>query len=309
MEKSKKNDSPQMVTVLDCAIRDYEVDGNTSKYGYKINGREAPYDNYMSYNTWKTFLKGMSRPHRQQFEDGDGGETKEKKGRWGLCPPKMASYGSSSRFIYNLSKDICGFRFEKQLPTRVGHTANLDGFLPKKNINVYVEAKCREIYGKHKRVEVSEVYKEVYEFIHNKKHIDFDYKDNKLHCKKKEHFNCTFKYKGVEIVHFDLKQLICHFLGITADILENKRSEKVRFVYLIYNPQKVKEKIDYTYREAILSAYDETIAEIKRMGDMNWLFKAVLDYQQTNLNISIEKVPSFEFKLVDQDSYRDELEL
>lgn len=250
----------------------------------------------------------MSRLHRRQFEDGDGGETIEKKGRWGLCPPKMASYGSSSRFIYNISKDIYGFRFEKQLATRVGHTANLDGFLPIENINVYVEAKCREIYGNHKRVEVSEVYKEVYKYIQNNNHLEFNYNDNKLPCKKKEHFNCTFQYKGIEIVHFDIKQLICHFLGITADILENKCSKDVRFIYLIFNPRKVQEKIDNTYREDVLLAYDETIAEIERMGDMHWLFKAVLDYQQTNLNLSIDKVPSFNFKLVDQTSYRDELE-
>lgn len=302
-EKTKNKLPKDMATALDYAIRDYEVGADTSKYGYKIDDREYPYDNYMSNNTWKTFLEGMPRLHRRQFEDGDGGETEEKKGRWGLCPPKMASYGSSSRFIYNLSKDICGFRFEKQLPTRVGHTANLDGFLPKEDMNVYVEAKCREIYGSHKVVEVSEVYKEVYDFIH-KKYTDFEYVDNERPCKK--HFNCTFKYKDSEIIHFDIKQLICHFLGITADILENKCSKNVRFVYLIHKPQNVEEKIYETYRKAIQSAYDETLAEIKGMGDMHWLFYAVLDYQQTNLKLSIEKVPSFEFKLVDQDSYRNE---
>ena len=67
------------------------------------------------------------------------------------------------------------------------------------------------------------------------------------------------------------------------------------------------EKIDEAYREAVLSAYDETLAEIKGMGDMHWLFYAVLDYQQTNLKLSIDDVPSFKFEFVDQDSYRNEL--
>ena len=66
----------------------------------------------------------MPETARIEYGAGDGGELEEKDGR----PPKMASFGSSSRMIYNLSNKKDGFHFEKKLPTTVGGTANLDGF-------------------------------------------------------------------------------------------------------------------------------------------------------------------------------------
>ena len=128
---------------LDYAIRDLEINGDISKYGYVVDDRHR--EHYMSNKTWKSFLEKMAKLHRAQFNDGDGGELEEKKERYGIYPRKMASYGSSSRMIYNYSYTIAGFEFEKQLPTRVGHTANLDGYLFTDDKDIYIEAKCREI--------------------------------------------------------------------------------------------------------------------------------------------------------------------
>ena len=162
MEKYGKVDSKEIA--LDYAIRDYELKHlDKIGYGYEIPAMPSRL-NYLSNDSWKSFLKEMSPIHKAQFLDGDGGELKEKKGRYGIYPPKMASFGSSSRFIYNLSKNIDNFCFEKALPTRVGHTANLDGYL-KKDIDIFVEAKCREIYASHKKTKVNDVYKKVYEHI------------------------------------------------------------------------------------------------------------------------------------------------
>ena len=288
---------------LDCAIRDFEIKGDTSKCGYKIEDK-APYENYMSNKTWTSFLNEMPKLYRRQYEDGDGGELEEKKGRYGLYPPKMASYGSSSRLIYQCSRNIKGFSFEKQLPTRVGHIANIDGYKPKNDQDVYVEAKCREIYANHTDIEINEVYKKVFDFIH-KKHPCFEFEPSS--CKKEHYFHCTFKYNEQIIVHFDIKQLICHFLGIAANILENKQTKGIRFVYFIYNPDKVKENIE-KYRKEILSIYQKTIEEISQMGDMSWLFEAVLEFQKQNLGLSLDKTPSFEFLLTDQDGYKDAIE-
>ena len=74
--------------------------------------------------------------------------------------------------IYNLSKDTPGFVFEKQMPTYVGHDANLDGYLLSDNTAIFVEAKCREIYASHTNLDISNAYKDVYDYIH-KKRIEF----------------------------------------------------------------------------------------------------------------------------------------
>ena len=81
----------------------------------------------------------------------------------------MASYGSSSRFIFEQSRDITNFQFEKKLgicvPSRNEKQeaeASLDGYIMEKNI--YVEAKCREIY-KRNVPEFNSKYKEFYTFL------------------------------------------------------------------------------------------------------------------------------------------------
>lgn len=291
-----------LVNALDYAKRNYENGEYNTGYGYDIPGKET-YLNYLSNKSWSAFKNGMSTLHQAQYKDGDGGELKEKNSRYGMNPPKMASFGSSSRFIYLLSKDIPNFSFEKQLPTRVGHTANLDGYL-EKGTNIYcVEAKCREIYRSHKNIEISTIYEDVYKTIKGLSYDSLPIENDSEHCK------YTFKYEGKELVHFDIKQLICHFLGITADLLEKQKSGvSIHFVYLIFNPKietLFTEEIE-RYKEKIYKRYDETIEEINWFDDMKWLFEIIMEYQREHLGL--QKVEySFEFKLVDQNSYINEL--
>ena len=163
--ESKKIEMPKnMATALDCAIREFEVKDGNCEYGYQIPDKPI-YDNYMSNKRWELFLEEMPDEYKRQFNNGSGGELKEKNGR---TPPKMASYGSSSRFIYELSKGIVGFNFEVLLDTRVGGIANLDGFLHNGSEYIYVEAKRREIYyGTHKNNTIKSVYIPVYDKIKN----------------------------------------------------------------------------------------------------------------------------------------------
>ena len=303
-----KIDSPDKA--LDYAIRDYECKKFHVESGYNIENNI--YCNYLSKNSWKEFKDSMKKVHRCQFEDADGGELKEKKGRWGICPPKMASFGSSSRFLYNISKDIVGFQFEKLLPTRVGGTANLDGYIMRGDVDVFVEAKCKEIYSSHKTIEVSDVYKEIYDKLKTDNGFSYDnngrpIKDGKTDDK---HFKCTFKFDGEEIVHFDIKQLICHFLAISANILEDeKANKKVKFVYLIFNPKDAdaacfeNEKVS-SYKERIFKIYDETIKEISKF-DMKELFASVFKIQAGRLGVEGKKYSSFDFYIAEQKDFKE----
>ena len=297
---------------LDYAIRDYELKNKDkfAKSGYTIKKEKKTYWNYLSNDAWEEFKGKMKKAHLCQFEDADGGEMKEKKGRYGINPPKMASFGSSSRFLYNISKDIEGFQFEKLLPTRVGHSANLDGYITRGDGDVFVEAKCREIYSSHKTIEVSNVYEEIYKEL-QELYPKFSFKNNGRPIKNgkedNEHFNCTFKFKGKEIIHFDIKQLICHFLAISANILENENANKnIKFIYLIFNPNEVIEQVEKeSYKKQIIEIYGDTIKEIPDYFDMERLFKSIFEIQAKRLGLEREKYSLFKFHLVDQDKYKE----
>ena len=293
---------------LDYAIRDYECNEKSVGYGYEIAGNK--YWNYLSNKSWEEFLKSMSSLHRAQYNDADGGELKVKQGRWGIYPPKMASFGSSSRFLYNISKNIECFQFEKLLPTRVGGSANLDGYITRGDGDVFVEAKCREIYSSHKTIEVSNVYEEIYKEL-QKLYPEFSFKNNGRPIKNgkedNEHFNCTFKFNGKEIIHFDIKQLICHFLAISANILENENANKnIKFIYLIFNPNEAIEQVEKeSYKKQIIEIYGDTIKEIPDYFDMKRLFKSIFEIQAKRLGLEGEKYSLFEFHLVDQYNYKE----
>ena len=283
--------------ILDCAIRDKEC--KPYGEGYIISKSKLAYDRYMSNEGWKRYLAGMSDNHRKQYEEGDGGEINEKSGRWGTYPPKMACYGSSSRIIYTLLRGVANIEFEKKFATLVGHTANLDAYIQTGYTDIFLEAKCREIYASHTKIDIGNAYKPVYEYIKqsNKK---FGYSDEPSKANNK--FRCSFSYDGKQIIRFDIKQLICHYLAIVANYLKPLNGKdamaNIRFVYFIYNPNELG-------NETLDSVYRDTIDEIHRIGVIE-LFKAVFEYQKKNLKIEKE-MPIFEFVLADQNDIIDKL--
>lgn len=281
--------------ILDYAMRNKE---NASYgVGYEIDNKK--YDRYMSNEGWERYLAEMSEDHRKQYVDGDGGEIKEKKGRWGTYPPKMACYGSSSRIIYTLLRDVPNIIFEKKFATRVGHKANLDAYLRKDNIDIFLEAKCREIYISHTKIDIGDAYKPVYEHI-KQCNGKFGFSDDPSSESNK--FKCSFYYNGTQIIHFDIKQLICHFLAIAANYLKPKKIEVamdvIRFVYFIYNPTELNNK-------ELSNIYSKTIEEINTINTSE-LFKAVFDFQKKNLEVE-KKIPKFEFVLADQNDIKGKL--
>lgn len=265
--------------ILDAAIRTSETKDETSKFGYETNGYS--YLNYMSNTEWKNFIKTIT-PKKHLIS---------LKGEMAGNPPHMASYGSSSRFVWNQLHDIKDIEFEKTLPTHVGNSAHLDACLKNR---VFVEAKCHEIYvTSHKGCKA---YKEVYDYISSKY--------PKLECDK----SLKFSINGKHICHFDLKQIICHFLAIAAGILTRKIETNISFVYMIYNPESVKEHIEAIGEEhwsSISQAYNETLKEIDSI-DMKLLFNTIFEFQKENPKVKKNCCGdySFEFHRVDQDSWK-----
>lgn len=301
IEKYKNPSEKDICLALDLAVKAFErKDG-----GYLIEDTGVIYCNYMTKKEWSDFYNCMSKTHKDQFIAGSGGELKE-----GKEPPKMASFGSSSRLIYELSHGIVGFSFEKKLPTRVGGIANLDGFLKKENTYIYVEAKKREIYGKsHKGEGISDVYKPVYDKIEEKCRF-FSYKSEA--GPKNGYSKITFNIENDDAVHFfDLKQLICHFLGIANNIIEQSLSDiKVKFLYLIYDPTKAvesKNSLSVTLKKKILDRYGEVrMFVLNNKNVFNDIFQAVLEYQMDHHGQINSTNIEFEMKLVDQNNYKKE---
>ena len=272
---------------LDAAIKKSE-NGSEEEVYITIEGKA--YENYMSNEKWVAFLKEMNKEHLIAYVQGYGNEISEKQGRYGIYPPKMASYGSSSRMIYKLLKTVEGIHFEKQLPTEVGGTANLDGYLQRGETEIFIEAKCREIYTKHANIDIKKVYNEVLEAI-SKSDNAFHYTTGDKETKT-GYLNYSFSYGKTPIERFDIKQLICHFLGIAANYIKNKSAKnKICFIYLIYNPE------DFNIDE-LDKVYKRHKMEID-LFKINDLFNAIFDYHKKALNRDT-KAPEFEFKIANQ---------
>ena len=276
--------SVDLSNILDLAIRDSKTGTNSNKCGYQSKNGKT-HINYMSNVAWQEYLDNL-KEHRKCFKLEIAGD-----------PPKMASYGSSSQMTYELFKDKANVEFEAQL-TGFGK-AKLDVYINTDNQDIYVEAKRREIYGDYSTVKASDKYEVVYKDIH-KSHNAFVFSSKE--STQKDRLNYSFSYNGYAIKHFDIKQLICHFLGISADIIRKNNEKPVRFLYLIFDPNSVEKYIDVRYREEILEVYDETKAEIERI-DFSALFNAVFNFQLKNLNKRDIPPPEFEFHFVDHTNY------
>ncbi len=284
------------------------------KSGYTVNGKT--YSNYMDNVSWEKFVNEMKKEKPaayRRYGNGGGKELEEHKIGANIYPPKMASFGSSSRMIYNLAKNTEGFFFEEKLPTVVGGMANLDGFMETTDKCIFVEAKCREPYSSKTSV-IDRAYETLYDFISNsaKTKLVCNIADLKDPEKNKKKMNVTFLYDGTEIHHFDLKQMICHLLGVAHEFLvSNTDNKQTDFIYLLFNPKLI--TLD-NGKEKILKIYNKTCNECNLI-DFTALFEVIVDYLLTlshhkwkNAALAASIVDSFTFTLVDQVSFIEKLQ-
>ena len=271
--------------------------------GYRIGDRI--FDSYLSNDAWDRHLAEMLPKHRRQFGDGSGGELEPKNGR----PPKMASFASSSRMAYNLSKHIPGFVFEKKLTTTVGGIANLDGYIELPDKHIYIEAKCREPYSHSSEQLIKQNYRGIYEYLCEKMPDNFscimeDIPDEGK--TQKRNMRVEFFCKGKSVAYFDIKQMICHLLAVATARLKNPDYKEALFLYLLFEPTTL--KIANGVKENILQIYADTCQSAEAF-DFNKMFSFVVDYlvEHTKLKTSPENImfikTAFCFKLCSQTTY------
>lgn len=283
------------------------ADGGCLNSGYVIDG--SKFNSYYSNDEWKDFVSVMERDHHDlwlKFSEGDGGELKEHKDENGNPrPPKMASYASSSRFMFEKAITIDGFTVEEKLSTGLGgRPASLDGYLASKNL--YVEAKCHEFYSLSKS-ELRKGHKALYDGIIPLLPHDFSYEPKEIGQR------VSLSFDG-DIYNFDLKQMLCHLCGIANKVLR-EGFQKVNFIYLIYKPTKeLLEKIQLEEdRDVIQDLFDKEIRTARRIP-FNQLYCAILKFFNRKKHLytdaELERFSNesnFRFQVCDQTNFEDEV--
>lgn len=293
--------------ILDYAIMHNETAKNPElKAGYTIS--DKTHGNYLENRCFDAFVKDMKTNYPTAYEMyglGKGTELEIRKNRWGtFSPPKMASFGSSSRMIFNLMKDTKGFLFEKQLPTTVGGTANLDGFMETDSKYIFVEAKCREPYGK-KNDEIYRKYEKLYNFINQseKSNIRYD-----MTIISDEKMKVTFKVNDKSIKNFDMKQMISHLLGVATGFLNGEFELKdIEFIYLLFDPTVIDIK-EENAKNKIHEIYKNTCDECNAT-DFKALFEVIVDFlvnhKKWSKNIKTNDLTNrFTFRLCSQEDMK-----
>lgn len=292
--------------ILDYAIMADETAKNPDvKSGYVTN--EKSYNNYLSNDSFAEFVEDMKTNNPTAYEmygKGGGKELEERKVGNNIYPPKMASFGSSSRMIYNMMKDVDGFLFEKKLPTTVGGIANLDGFMETADKCVFVEAKCREPYSAKDGI-IERKYEDLYKVITASDKTSVSCNINVIDERKME---VKFMSDNTEIHSFDMKQMISHLLGVATAYLKGEFDKKIDFIYLLFNPKLIGIKEG---KAEIHCIYEQTCNECNSV-DFKALFEVIVDYLQTTRGLGKDKIKSnivdnFRFDLIDQTTFKDVL--
>lgn len=298
---------------FDLSIKKAQTGETKANKFYELGNRR--YEKYIDNETWDAFVKEMRTNYSQAYKEysqGSGDELGIKKIL--RRPPKMASYGSSSRMIYLLSRDIPNFCFEKKLPTTVGGIANMDGYLICNNTHFYIEAKCGEPYSlslKSKKLyKIERKYEALYRYLDQDTNIDFNCEITII-----DDIDMVVRFfaNGEEITRFDIKQMISHLLGVATENLKFLAEEKTRFLYLLYDPRQL-EIIDSKHQTEIFSIYDIEISECDRIP-FDDLYNSIVQYLykyegicSTSESIVKKISGNFAFMRCDQISYRNLLE-
>ena len=124
------------------------------------------------------------------------------------------------------------------------HSPQLDAYISSENFNVYIEAKCHEIFDSHK-VEFKNKYWECFKDDEALKELLSET------YTKKDKFQIPLKSFGIskKSARFDIKQLVCHLLGIA----KQNGGKPAKLVYMFFKPccndPEISNKIDVVFNE------------------------------------------------------------
>lgn len=243
----------------------------------KTRGTTKIYDTYLTEDYGKIILQKLDEKIIKCYtEDGKGGEFKN----------KFFSVASSSRFAVanfttNISdhivyickysnEEISEIKFEKDLPIN-----NISGTSPQMDVwiktshDIFFEVKCHEIFDEyeHANIKLSIQYKNNPIFIEiiNQFEIDLSTRERSYEKKGKLHYYYLLNRNMFKVFsktsHFDLKQFICHLMGIIS--AKEKSDSMVEFNYLFYK------NYDHQYDE-VYAELEKELSAIKQ--SFKWLF-------------------------------------
>lgn len=266
----------------------YETIDNRIYYDYYTVSEFQAFVDEMKLNYPEHYKKFYGVQDAKENKGGQGGELIPKRGRWGIMPPKMASVASSSRFCYLALRDgtdilipnrslIKGdVEFEKECKIfEDGLTApQLDAYIKDSTCDYYIEAKCHEIFDSHK-IEFKNKYWDIFE------------RDKSFHgaltkvIKKKDTFELPKELFGITENHlrFDVKQFICHLLGIA----HQSKGKCAELIYLFFKPKCNQANVSTQIDEI----FDELQREIEAIFNSS-LIKDFCENHQIKLNVIIQ---------------------
>ena len=202
---------------------------------------------------------------------------------------KMCSVASSSRlaFLYFLDQvknNIVELEVECNNDLG-GHNPQLDAF---NNVdNIYYECKCHEICNKsHNKLKIKYIDKlkelfgiDDFEPIkdENEEYIELSLKD--LDCK---YGSKEWLYNSIYNLHLDVKQLICHLIGMQNEHKNDKREYKLQYIFFKPSEKEIKKnnEIEILYKT------------LSKEWDMIINSKAFNYFLENNKNIKINN-PKF----------------
>lgn len=205
-------------------------------FGYTMDPKTYPV--YYSKEAFEAFRQEMQTQYPQyyqQYSKGKGSELLETS-----TPPKMASVASSSRFAYialrNGAEGLGGtkqvtFEYACKIKDIGGPGAQLDAYTTDEQGNpIYVEVKCHEIFDFHKILLKPPYWNKFYGESNS---FGFPVNPNIP----KDSFELSLEAFGIsqkDTSLVDMKQLLCHLLGIASQNPDNRPGT---LVYLFFKPK------------------------------------------------------------------------
>ena len=231
-----------------------------NSFGYTLWKK---FENYYCKTAFDTFLREMQAQYPNAYTDysqGKGDELQEHQAPYGLLPPKMASVASSSRFCYLALRENATelentipvqFEYECRIRGISGTAPQLDAYIPERNI--FFEVKCHEIFDWHTPTMKIKYWEHIYG-----KENRFGFPIQAIPNQK--NFSIPFSHFDIQKrqTRFDVKQFICHLLGIATN---KSPTKKATLVYLFFKP-KTEDCKDRSEIEEVFQELQEEIRAI-----------------------------------------------